>query len=253
MNKEISSFCFIVLLFAASMALTSALFAPQIVYAAEGTQIVSANTLINTAAVIIRQRAGVAAESDDLSVNVLNSPQAVTAPEGDLSVGVDLPYGVRYNAPTTANVTVSVNGRVIAITTLKFETKMYKQVLVAGRSISSGEALTIDSLRYERMDIGRLMSGYYTDANKVLGLITRRAITPGLAINQYMIEKPIIIKRGSSVTLVARIGGLEVTAAGQALQDGYEGKIIPIQNLSSRKIVSAKVLDENSVQVLTFK
>lgn len=253
MNKKFSSFWVIIIIFVISMALPNGLLTHQTAYAAEGTQIVSANTLINTAAVLIRQRAGVAADSDDLSVNVLNSPQAVTAPDGELSVGVELPYGVRYNAPTTANVTISVNGQVISVTTLKFEVKMYKQVLVAARSISAREVLTADSLRYERMDIGRLMSGYYTDTNKVSGLITRRVITPGTVINQYMIDKPVIIKRGSGVTIVARIGGLEVTAVGQALQDGYEGKIIPVENLSSRKIVSAKVLDENSVQVLTAK
>lgn len=250
MKRKISLCCFIIILL---QTIFIGMPGQKRVYAAEGTQLVSPSTLINTAAVLIRQRAGAAADSADLRVNVINSPQAVTVPEGEVALSVDLPYGVRYNAPTTANVTTSVNGQVVSVTTLKFEVKMYKQVLVAARSISIREVLTSDSLRYERLDVGRLGAGYYTDPSTIVGLITRRMISPGMPINQYMIEKPIIIKRGTGVTIVARIGNLEVTTSGQALQDGYEGKIIPVQNLNTLKVMSAKVLDETSVQVMTAK
>lgn len=250
--KKSSICCIIIMIFSLVMPLVSLLY-PQTAYADGGMQTVGANTIVNTAAVLIRQRAGVKADSSDLSVNVLNLPQDVTAPEGEVALTVDLPYGVRYNSPTTANVTISVNGRIAAVTTLKFEVKMYKQVLIASRTIAVREVLTADSLRYERLDIGRLNAGYYSDATAVLGLITRRMITPGTPINQYMIEKPIVIKRNNNVTIMARIGALEVTAAGQALQDGYEGKIIRVKNLNSSKILSAKVIDENTVQVLSSK
>jgi len=46
---------------------------------------------------------------------------------------------------------------------------------------------------------------------------------------------------------------MEVTSAGQALQDGIEGQLIRVQNINSTKVISAKVIDGTTVQVLTYR
>lgn len=222
-------------------------------YASGETQIVSANTLTSAAFVTIRDRAGVSADSDDLKITVLGYPRDLDLPAGALTLAVDLPYGIRYNVPTTANVTVNVDGTTITVVTLKFQVKLYQQVVVAARSISNGDILSTDNLSYSRMDVGRLNSGYYTGIDKLLGLISRRNMTTGTAINQYMISKPTVVKRGNAVKVIARVGGIEVTTVGQAMQDGYEGQLIKVQNVNSGKILSAKVLDTGSVEVITYK
>jgi flagella basal body P-ring formation protein FlgA len=68
-----------------------------------------------------------------------------------------------------------------------------------------------------------------------------------------MVNKPVLIKRGSMVILIALVGSMEVTASGQAMQDGYEGQLIRVKNVNSNKIVLGKVIEENKVQVLTHK
>jgi flagella basal body P-ring formation protein FlgA len=37
------------------------------------------------------------------------------------------------------------------------------------------------------------------------------------------------------------------------MQDGYENQLIRIKNVSSNKIVLGKVIDEDKVQVVTYK
>lgn len=111
----------------------------------------------------------------------------------------------------------------------------------------------MDNLRYERADIGKVSAGYFTDMSKVVGLASRRSLKQGMVITDAMVAKPILIKRGSVINVVARIGSMEVTAMGQAMQDGVEGQLIRVQNVSSKKFMSAKVLDETTVQVLTYQ
>ncbi|MDF2635242.1 MAG: flagella basal body P-ring formation protein FlgA, partial [Pelosinus sp.] len=72
-------------------------------------------------------------------------------------------------------------------------------------------------------------------------------------ITDSMVNKPVLIKRGSMVILIALVGSMEVTASGQAMQDGYEGQLIRVKNVNSNKIVLGKVIEENKVQVLTHK
>ena len=219
------------------------------VYAEAQTQTVSVKALTNAAAMVIRQRTGVPIESDSLTINYLGNPTELTVPAGNLELAVTLPYGVRYNGPTTAVVTVSVDGKVCDAATLKYDVKLYQQVVVAARAIAKGEVLGTDNLRLERLDVGRLTTGYYSDINDISGLISRRALKPGTAFNRYLIEKPIVVNRNSAVTIIARSGGVEVTAFGKALQDGYEGQIIRVQNVNSQKYMAAKVTGPGTVEI----
>ncbi len=124
---------------------------------------------------------------------------------------------------------------------------------MAARQVNAREIFTEDDLRYERMDTGQIAAGFITDKNKILGLMARRLITPGMVISDSMVNKPVIVKRGNMVTLTAFIGTIEVITSGQALQDGYENQLIRVKNISSNRIVLGKVIEENKVQVLTYK
>lgn len=223
------------------------------VQAADETQLISANTLINAASMAIRQRAGVPPESDSLTIICLGNPGDIVVPDGNIELAVNLPYGIRYNVPTIAVVTVSADGKIAYVSTLKFDVKLYQQIVVAARSVSKGELLGVDNLRLERMDVGRLNAGYYTDISEVAGLSSRRNLSPSTVLTKYLVEKPIIVERGSAVAIVAKIGDIEVTAAGQAMQDGYEGQIIRVKNLNSQKYITGKVTGRGTVEVITAK
>lgn len=217
------------------------------------SQLVSEQTLINKAISAIRSQVGSSVGSDDLMITSVGHVQDVVVPLGNIVLSTSLPYGIRYNVPSTVTVSVNVNERVFAKVALRFDVKLYRQVAVAARQVNAHEIFTDDSLRYERMDSGQLAAGFVIDKNKIVGLMARRPVTPGMVVTDSMVNKPIIIKRGSAVTLLARIASMEVTAIGQAMQDGCEGQLIRVQNANSNRIVLGKVLNESTVEVLTYK
>ena len=58
-----------------------------------------------------------------------------------------------------------------------------------------------------------------------------------------------MMHRGAAITIQVRQGEMIVSAAGEALQDGSIGQRIRVQNLVSKRIVTAKVIDEATVEV----
>lgn len=226
---------------------------PNAVTVSGNSQLISRQTLIDKAVDAIRSQVGPNVEVDDITISSIGQVQNVVAPPGDLVFSTSLPYGIRYNTPTTVLIGINVNERTFTKVGLKFDVNLYRQVIVAARGMDALEIITDGSLRYERMDIGHLPAGFFTDKNKILGLMARRQITPGMVVTNSIVIKPILIKRGSIVNLVARIGNMEVIATGQAMQDGYEGQLIRIKNSNSNKIVLGKVVDGDKVQVLTYK
>ncbi|AJQ25935.1 flagellar basal body P-ring formation chaperone FlgA [Pelosinus fermentans] len=217
------------------------------------SQVISAQTLLDKGTNTIRDQVGPNVKYDDLHIFYVGREQDVTVPVGNVALSASLPYGIRYNTPTTVMISISVDGQAVTKVGLRFKVNLYRLVTVAARQVNAREIFTEDDLRYERMDTGQIAAGFITDKNKLLGLMARRLITPGMVISDSMVNKPVIVKRGNMVTLTAFIGNIEVIASGQAMQDGYENQLIRIKNVSSNKIVLGKVIDEDKVQVVTYK
>lgn len=225
---------------------------PEMVTVTTNFQTVNGQTMIDKGITTIKEQIGSGVSSADLTIMPIGSVQDILTPVGNIVLNSSVPYGVKYNTPTTVRMAVNVNGQSFSAINLRFDVKVYRQVAVAASQISQGEALTSEKLRYEKVSIGRLPSTYFTDMNKIIGLETRRPLTPGTVITDIMLNKPIVIKRGSVVNIIARIGSMEVTTVGKAMQDGYVGQLIRVQNMNSNKFISGKVLDETTVQVLTY-
>lgn len=60
---------------------------------------------------------------------------------------------------------------------------------------------------------------------------------------------PILIKRRDNVEIVLRIGDLQVTARGEALQDGRAGERISVRNVDSNRVIHGKVVDQSAVEI----
>jgi len=225
---------------------------PDAVTVTTNSQTVNADGLRDKALMTIKQQIGNNVDQADLMISPVGSLQDVVAPVGNVQVTASLPYGIRYNAPTIVSLTMTVDGQVVGKIPLGFNVQLYGQVVVASQPVSFGEGLTQDNIRYERMDIGRLAAGYYTSKDKLVGLLVRRSLTPGMVITDALINKPLLIKQGDMVNIVAQIGGMEVVVAGKAMQNGNEGQLIRVQNINSAKVILAKVLNGSTVEVLTY-
>jgi len=226
---------------------------PDFITVTANSQSISGQTLISKAIVATKEQVGLRGGNGDFTVTANGDIQDLLVPVGKIELTASFPYGIRYNIPTVVPVSVSVNGQLFTKVLTKLDVRQFRQVVVAVDQISSGDLFSTGNLRYARMDTGKLSAGYFTDMNKLIGLAARHSLNQGMAITDSMVVKPTIIKRGSAVNIVARLGSLEVTAMGQALQDGMQGQLIRVQNVNSNKIISAKVLDESTVEVLTFQ
>jgi flagellar basal body P-ring formation protein FlgA len=58
-----------------------------------------------------------------------------------------------------------------------------------------------------------------------------------------------LVRRGETVTVVSRSGGIEVRAGGTALTDGARGERIRVRNDSSRRIVEGVVTAAGRIEV----
>ena len=109
-----------------------------------------------------------------------------------------------------------------------------------------GKILSPIDLLHQRHDI-TLLPDTFSDFSALEGMATRRTIREGDVIRQNMLTAPQLIKRGDQVRIVARREQIEVSMAGEALDNGTRGALIRVRNSSGTQI-RARVIDAGTVE-----
>jgi flagella basal body P-ring formation protein FlgA len=82
-----------------------------------------------------------------------------------------------------------------------------------------------------------------------VGLMVRHSIRQNTPLKEWMLERAPVLDKGAVVTILAQMGGLRVTVKGVALERGYPGEMVKVQNSMSQKTILARVMDSAHVMV----
>ncbi len=122
-------------------------------------------------------------------------------------------------------------------------------VVVVRRALHRGQRIDRADLALEKQDLSRQNRAYFTRIEEVTGKIADRAMSPGRVLNPALLDDPLTIERGSRVNIIARIGGIQASMRGQALDDGSLGERIRIRNIDTKRELKARVASAGSVIV----
>ncbi len=126
---------------------------------------------------------------------------------------------------------------------------LYRRVVVASREIPRGDLVRSADLRLERRDVARLKRGYFLSPDDVLGQQAKRRVGSGRVLVPGQVKKPLAVTRGSRISIVAQIGGIEARMPGTALENGHRGERIRIENLATEKELEARIVSAGVVRV----
>ena len=87
------------------------------------------------------------------------------------------------------------------------------------------------------------------DVAELIGQSAKQSLTLGKPISSNAIQPPVLVKKGSLVTVKLRSNKLLLTARGRALQNGGLDDIIRVQNLQSSRTYDALVTGMGQAEV----
>nr|WP_316638543.1 flagellar basal body P-ring formation chaperone FlgA [uncultured Roseateles sp.] len=121
------------------------------------------------------------------------------------------------------------------------------EVLVAAATLPSGRPLAEADLRLERRELAQLGDAL-SDTEAARGLSPRSTLRAGQPLLRSQLVEPLLIKRGEAVRIMARNGGIEVHASGEALDAGRRNETVRVRNSSTGRIIAARVLGPGLVE-----
>lgn len=156
------------------------------------------------------------------------------------------PHSVRGQAKV--EVAAVAGGRRLAVSSIVFRMAYRSRHLVAKRDISPGGVITpentdIRTATAEDPETADWAAAYGQRAVRMIpvGAVVR----PGLV---RPVKAACLVRRNESVVMKISGAGFQITALGQALEDGRQGDLIRVRNVDSKRVVVAKVTDDGTVQ-----
>ena len=127
---------------------------------------------------------------------------------------------------------------------------VFATVLVAKRSLPHGHILTDDDIMAEERNVARLNTGYLSNKHEVVGRRLKSQLIAGSVLTPRSLKIDLAVRRGQTVTIVARNSGIDIKMGGKAMMDGAVGQRIRVENNNSGRIVEAIVRSPEHVEVL---
>jgi flagella basal body P-ring formation protein FlgA len=102
---------------------------------------------------------------------------------------------------------------------------------------------------WQRVRSRSLAPGVATEYDQVIGYETRRVLRPGEPFRLHDLHKPLLVKKGSLITMILSTPLMQLTAQGKALEDGALGDVIKVENPRSGKTILGTVVENRTVTV----
>jgi len=122
-------------------------------------------------------------------------------------------------------------------------------VVLASHSISRRTIISAEDIETDFRDISMLGDSLIGNPEQAIGKQLYKSLRAGDIIFAHLLKAPPLVKRGDMVTIIAKSGGLQVSAPGEAKNAGAIGEIVRVKNLMSRRILQARVVDEGMVEI----
>lgn len=203
----------------------------------EGNFTESSTETIRTASSLVPVIKSLASWNGDVEVNA-----SAPVPEGRL---IDPASIVPGSSAATLRFQDS-SGRIKA---LNVRLTWTQNVMIASRSIKKGDKITAGNLISRPMKITR-PGMYASTPGEIAGFTANKNIKQGEPVLLRDLTSSNVVKRGRQVKIVARLGGVRVTADGILLEDGRPGEWVKVRRADDKRVtLRARIIDENTVEV----
>lgn len=123
------------------------------------------------------------------------------------------------------------------------------EVVVSSRFLPRDSIIGPEDIQVVKKWCDRICPNTIRDVSDVVGKKLTSRVRENMEITRNMVRQQFIVKRGKVVRVVLEKGPLVVTTIGISEQDGVGGDLIKVRNLTSKKIIYAKVMDNSLVCV----
>jgi flagella basal body P-ring formation protein FlgA len=123
------------------------------------------------------------------------------------------------------------------------------RIVVPAHDIKRGDVISESDLAYQTIAAASLVTDIASSMNDLSGMEARRFLRAGEPLRRDDVRKPIVVTKGTDVTMTFAEPGITLIATGRAMSEGGVGDMVTVLNPVSYRQVSAMVTGAGQVRV----
>ncbi len=181
----------------------------------------------------------------EIQVNPLDPRLRLAACDSDLTQSLESP------AQPVGRVTVRVSceGSTPWTVFVPAQVRIFRPVVVVKTALRRDSIIGAGDVALVEQDVSLLNRGYVAEVEQVIGRKLTRATRTDQVLTPAMLQLAEAVRRGDQVVISARSGGINVRMQGEALSGGTLGQQISVRNLTSQRVIRARVAGPGQVEV----
>lgn len=184
----------------------------------------------------------------DVQVREVTWNTAQTIPVGETTFDIH-----RLGQPDAGKIPIRVTARVNGKPSARFlgtaVVDDWRAVPVVNRTLERGMLISPEDIEMVRLNMFKQPADTADRLDGVVGRRVKSRITAGSVVRKALIDIPPVIPQGTRVRMIYRSGAFSATATGVTLEDGHSDEMVRVKNEASRRIVTARVLNSDEVEV----
>jgi flagella basal body P-ring formation protein FlgA len=185
----------------------------------------------------------------DSDFAILETPdlQPFAVPQGELETRVELAPGALRHEWADAILQFRYQGQLAVTKAVRFHWAYTRLVWQATNSVKNGEELTTASFQQVEMNVLKLPGVLAPATDFPDGKVAAHGLAQGRILMENDWVEPVLVARNDLVTILYDHHGVSITVQARALASGTRNEVIAVQNVTSKKIFNARVVDQRSL------
>ncbi len=146
-------------------------------------------------------------------------------------------------------VRIYAGGTLLRTETVRTQIEVLRNVVVAAKMIRSGSVLTAEDVRLVKKWVRRNMPNAISSVDEAIGKRITVQAHPGVEMSARILKDAPLVRKGQVVRVLFDNGSMRISTVGIPEEDGVAGSMIRIKNITSKKIIYARVLGASLVGV----
>jgi flagella basal body P-ring formation protein FlgA len=140
-------------------------------------------------------------------------------------------------------------GNLLRTESIRTRIEVLRDVVTAARGMPAGSVLTENDIRTVRRWARRIHQHSLPSMEAVSGKRLTIQVASGAEILATMLKEVPLVRRGKMVKMVFDNGPMQIVTVGMSEEDGVAGNIIRVKNITSNKVIYARVLSDSIVGI----
>lgn len=187
--------------------------------------------------------------ADSMRYEILSRLPEISWPAGKASWKVDVKGNEDYIGDSYFLLKLYGNGVLFREETIRVRIEVNEEFIVGLKNLSRNSVISANDVSLQKRWVRSISPNSISSMNEVVGKLLCVNLRPNAEITRNMLKEVTAVKRGKMVQIVLDSGVMNITTVGLSEEDGTEGDFIRVRNVSSNKIIYARVIGESKVKV----